>query len=151
MNELSDLAHIIELAVAPVFLLAGIGAFLNVMAARLARIVDRSRTLEARCGEKPDETEIERIRSELSVLDKRTAYAQRGIFLFSFAALMVCLVVAAFFIGAFINITLAAPVALLFIAAMFAMIGGLTLFLMEISIATRTLRVRPELFVKPGM
>jgi hypothetical protein len=90
MNELSDLAHIIELAVAPVFLLAGIGAFLNVMASRLARIVDRSRSLEARCGENPDEMEIERIRSELSVLDKRTAYAQRGIFLFSVAALMVC-------------------------------------------------------------
>ncbi len=148
MNELSDLAHIIELAVAPVFLLAGIGAFLNVMASRLARIVDRSRSLEARCGENPDEMEIERIRSELSVLDKRTAYAQRGIFLFSVAALMVCVVVAAFFIGAFINLTLAVPVALLFIAAMLAMIGGLTLFLMETSIATRTLRVRPELFVK---
>ncbi len=148
MNELSDLAHIIELSVAPVFLLAGIGAFLNVMAARLARIVDRSRTLEARCGEQPDQMEIERIRSELSILDKRTLYAQRAIFLFSFAALLVCLVVAALFVGDFIDLAVGALVALMFIAAMFAMIGGLALFLMEISIATRTLRVRPELFSK---
>lgn len=148
MNELSDLAHIIELAVAPVFLIAGIGAFLNVMTSRLARIVDRSRTLEARSSEDLDQTEIERVRSELSILDKRTVYAQRAIFLFSFAALLVCFVVATLFIGDFVDLAVSALVALMFIAAMFAMIGGLALFLMEISIATRTLRVRPELFLK---
>lgn len=148
MNELSDLAHIIELAVAPVFLIAGIGAFLNVMTARLARIVDRSRTLEAHWNEDLDQTEIERIRSELGILDKRTVYAQRAIFLFSFAALLVCFVVATLFIGDFVDLAVSALVALMFIAAMFAMIGGLMLFLMEISIATRTLRVRPELFLK---
>lgn len=148
MNELSDLAHIIELAVAPVFLIAGIGAFLNVMTSRLARIVDRSRALEARSSEDLDQTEIERVRSELSILDKRTVYAQRAIFLFSFAALLVCFVVATLFIGDFVDLAVSALVALMFIAAMFAMIGGLALFLMEISIATRTLRVRPELFLK---
>lgn len=148
MIELSDLAHIIELSVAPVFLLAGIGAFLNVVAARLARIVDRSRALEARCNEEPEKNEVERIRTELGVLDRRTIYAQLAIFLFSFAALLVCLVVAAFFIGVFVDLALAVLVALMFITAMLAMIGGLGLFLMEISIATRMLRVRPELFVK---
>ncbi len=149
MNELSDIARIIELAVAPVFLLAGIGAFLNVVTLRLARIVDRSRALEARCNEQPDAAEVERIRSELGVLDKRTIRAQQAIFLFSFAALLVCLVVATLFIGDFINLDIAAAVALMFVAAMFAMVGGLALFLAETSIATRTLRVRPELFLKP--
>ena len=46
--ELTQLAQIIQLAVAPVFLLAGLGAFLNVCAGRLARIIDRSRQLEPR-------------------------------------------------------------------------------------------------------
>jgi hypothetical protein len=43
----SDLSYIIQLSVAPVFLLAGIGAFINVLAGRLGRIFDRSRVLEA--------------------------------------------------------------------------------------------------------
>jgi len=42
----SAIGQIIQLAIAPVFLLAGIGAFLNVSAGRLSRIVDRSRSIE---------------------------------------------------------------------------------------------------------
>ena len=43
----SDLAQIISLAVAPVFLLAGIAGFLNVMSGRLGRIIDRARVVAA--------------------------------------------------------------------------------------------------------
>jgi hypothetical protein len=46
--ELNHLAQIIGQVVAPVFLLAGVGAFLNVCTGRLARIVDRSRNLQPR-------------------------------------------------------------------------------------------------------
>ena len=45
--ELTILAQIIQLAIAPVFLLAGLGSFLNVCVGRLARIVDRTRQLVA--------------------------------------------------------------------------------------------------------
>jgi hypothetical protein len=46
--EFSDVAvaHAIQLAVAPVFLLSGIGAILAVMTNRLGRIIDRARVLE---------------------------------------------------------------------------------------------------------
>ena len=39
--------HAIQLAVAPVFLITGIGAMLGVLANRLGRIVDFARTLES--------------------------------------------------------------------------------------------------------
>ena len=71
MIELSDLSHIIELSVAPVFLLAGIGAFLNVVASRLARIVDRARNLEERYLAGPTAEEMARIKTELGILDQR--------------------------------------------------------------------------------
>lgn len=45
-SSISALAEIIQIAVAPVFLLAGIAGFLNVMSGRLGRIVDRGRVLE---------------------------------------------------------------------------------------------------------
>ena len=124
MTPLSDIAHLVELSVAPVFLLAGIGALLNVVTSRLGRVVDRARHLEDRFFKDPSEDELARIRTELRVLDTRMLYSQRAIFLFSMAALLVCIVVAALFIG------------------------GLTLFLLEITIATRTLRVRADLFAK---
>ena len=44
--EVVDIAHAIQLALAPVFLLSGIWVFLGVLASRLARIVDRARGME---------------------------------------------------------------------------------------------------------
>jgi hypothetical protein len=148
MNELSDLAHIIELSVAPVFLLAGIGAFLNVVASRLGRVVDRARNLEDRYLAGPEPDELARIKNELGILDRRVRLSQRAVVLFSLAALLVCLVVATLFVGEFVALPVGAPVAMMFIAAMLAMIGGLTLFLLETTLATRTIRVRAELLSK---
>lgn len=148
MNALSDIAHLVELSVAPVFLLAGIGALLNVVTARLGRVVDRARHLEERLYTPRSEEEAGRIRAELVSLDQRMVLAQRAIFLFSAAALLICLVVASIFIGEFIDLAVPALVALIFIATMFAMIAGLALFLMEISVATKVLRVRADLFAK---
>ena len=148
MIELSDLAHIIELSVAPVFLLAGIGAFLNVVASRLGRVVDRARNLEEQYLAGPTADEMTRIKHELGILDRRVRLSQRAVSLFSLAALLVCLVVATLFVGEFVVLPVAAPVALMFIAAMLAMIGGLTLFLLETALATRTIRVRAELLSK---
>lgn len=148
MNEISDIAHIIDLAVAPVFLLAGIGSLLGVVTTRLARIIDRARILEERALAPRSDDEAARIRDELVSLDKRMNLAQRAVLLFSLAALMVCLVVATLFIGDFIGVPAGAVVALMFIAAMLSMAGGLILFLREIQIGTRAIRVRAELLSK---
>jgi hypothetical protein len=47
MTDDGAVAHVIQLSVAPVFLISGIGAFLGVMTNRLARAVDRARVLAA--------------------------------------------------------------------------------------------------------
>lgn len=148
MNETSDIAHIVQLAVAPVFLIAGIGAILNVVTSRLGRVVDRARFLERALKEKHGENDERRIRAELAALDRRMVTAQRAIYLCSLAALLVCVVVATLFLSTLAHLNFGALVALMFVGAMVCLIGGLSLFLVEISIATRTLRVRAELFVK---
>lgn len=148
MNALSDIAHTIQLAVAPVFLLAGIGALLNVVTSRLGRAVDRARALEERLLAALDDSAAPRIRNELGVLDRRMTLAQRSIFLFSFSALLVCVLVAALFVIDLVNLQLSAVVGVLFIGAMIALIGGLSLFLAEVTLATRMLRVRAELLMK---
>ena len=149
MNALADVAHTIQLSVAPVFLLAGIGALLNVVTSRLGRAVDRARTLEDKLlGETEDTAAAARMRHELGVLDRRMTRAQRSIFLFCFSALLICVLVAALFVTDLANLQLSTAIGILFISAMVALIGGLSFFLAEVTLATRTLRVRAELLMK---
>lgn len=137
-------AQIIQLAVAPVFLLAGIGAFLNVCAGRLSRIVDRARQIEpfllASRGD-----EHERWLGELHVLDRRMVLVSRAIFLTVLAAVLICTVVVLLFAASFANAHFATAIALLFIASMIAIGLGFAIFLLETRVGSRAVRIRSEL------
>lgn len=148
MNDAPNIAQIIQLAVAPVFLLVGIGAILNTVATRLGRAVDRARYLEDALLDSPDTARKDYYLMQLGVLDRRIVFAQRSIFFCTVSAFIVCLVVATLFVGALAKVALAAVVGILFIAAMMSLIGGLAYFLAEVAIATRMLRVRTELIMK---
>ena len=143
----STIAHLIQLAIAPVFLLAGIGAILNVMAQRLARVVDRARKLEEEF-DTYDEARQARASAELCLLGRRMTVVNQSIRACTASALFVCLVVAILFIADLTQIPFAQPVAILFVLAMLLLIVGLVLFLHEIRLAMRALRVRRELL--PG-
>lgn len=136
----SDIAHIIQLAIAPVFTLAGIGALLNVMAQRLARVVDRWRTLEAGLEHASPEYRAVSV-TELGVLDRRMARIHRAISFSVLAALLICLVIILLFTGQLMPVPVAQAVSLLFIASMCFLVVALVSFLMEVRIASRTLRV----------
>jgi hypothetical protein len=148
MDALSDIAGTIQLAVAPVFLLAGIGALLSVVTSRLGRAVDRARVLEERLLSGPSQADASRIRGELRILDRRVLLAQRSIAMCSLSALLVCFVVATLFVAELADLNAAALIAVMFIGAMLILIVGLSFFLAEVTFATRMLRVRAELFMK---
>ncbi|HEX6376486.1 MAG TPA: DUF2721 domain-containing protein [Allosphingosinicella sp.] len=140
----STIAHLIQLAIAPVFLLAGIAGILNVLAHRLSRVVDRARSLER---DLPSVGEAERTRAgaELLVIARRMRLVNLSITACTASALFVCLVVAILFVADFAKIEFARPIAVLFILAMALLILGLTLFLAEIRTAARFLDIRREL------
>ena len=139
----SAIAHQIELAVAPVFLLAGIGALLNVMAQRLARVVERARTLE-RDFSGLDEEFRRLAAAELTILDRRMTLVNLAITACTAAALLVCVLVALLFVADMADFRLARPIAWMFVAAMALLIAGLSLFLWEIKLAMGALRIRRE-------
>ena len=143
-DSISAVAHIIQLSVAPVFLLAGIGSILNVLASRLARVIDRARTIEAQLMECPH-GERSPLIVQLKVLDRRMALAHWAIACCTASALFVCLVVAVLFLADMTDRGSSRVVAGMFIAAMALIVAGLTLFLVEINIATRWVRVSREL------
>jgi hypothetical protein len=145
MLEFSDvtIAHAIQLAVAPVFLLSGIGAILAVMAGRLGRIIDRARVLEHRLEGASAELLVP-LRTDLAALSQRAKLIYRAITLCTATALLVCGVIAILFLSAFLRFDASIPVALLFIAAMSAFFLGLVWFLREIYVATVNLRIGPR-------
>lgn len=139
-----DISHVIQLAVAPVFLLAGIGAFVNAFAVRIGRIFDRSRLLEAAYSASKPERQAD-IRNELEILARRSNTAYIGIALDVIAALFVCLLIAIAFAGYFFGYEVRGAIAGLFIAAMLSLIGGLLAFLHEIFMAVRSLSTNSPL------
>ncbi|HRF74204.1 MAG TPA: DUF2721 domain-containing protein [Accumulibacter sp.] len=131
--HLSDISRVIQLAVAPVFLLTAIATLINAMNTRLGRIVDRRRVVQTRLKEDEQPEAL----AELAHLARRTRLVYYSIFCAVFAALLVCLVVAGAFLGALVAVNLSQMVASLFIAAMLAIIAALGLFLREIYLAVR--------------
>jgi hypothetical protein len=143
--EFSDVAvaHAIQLAVAPVFLLTGIAAILAVMTNRLGRVIDRARVLEERLESASPES-LATLRADLAVLSRRAKLNGRAITLCTTTALLVCIVIAVLFLSAFLTFDASVPVALLFVAAMLCFFLGLLWFLREIYLATMTLRIGPR-------
>ncbi len=146
---ISSIAHFIQLSVAPVFLLAGISGILNVVATRLARVVDRVRSLERDVPTAEEDLRAQEIR-ELHILDRRMRFCHYTIGLCTTSALLICLVVVILFVASLNAMNFAVPVSLLFIAAMVFLTAGLMLFLSEVTIATRSVRVSEEYVSRRG-
>ena len=138
--EVVDIAHAIQLALAPVFLLSGIGVLLGVLTNRLARIVDRARKVEEGLLQAGGASS-EESRRQLRVAARRARLINLSITLSTVAALLVALVVALIFASTFAPINLATSVAILFVLAMVALVGGLMSFLFEVRVATEALRI----------
>lgn len=135
--HITDISRVIQLAVAPVFLLTAIATLINALNTRLGRIVDRRRVVHDRLQTRaPGEAEAANL--EIRLLLRRSRLVYYAIFCAVLAALLVCLVVAGAFLGALMGVDLTRSVATLFIGAMLAMIAGLSLFLREVYLAVRS-------------
>jgi len=133
-SHVFDITRVIQLAIAPVFLLSAIATIINVLIARLSRAVDRRRTLEEHLSIYQDE-HLEQAIAELRMLQKRITLTLWSVTLAVLAALLICLLVATAFAAAYVSLDLSRPVAMLFVAALLALTGCLLLFLREISVA----------------
>ncbi|MEW6293861.1 MAG: DUF2721 domain-containing protein [Pseudomonadota bacterium] len=140
---IASVSHVIQLAVAPVFLLTGVGAILSVLINRLARVVDRFRTLECEL-QKSVETAVPVIKGEMNRLSRRARMIHWSIGLCTSCALFVCLVIGLMFFGSVIGANLSTAISVLFIVAMLTLIAGLLCFLREITLARSSIHVLPR-------
>lgn len=134
------IAQTIQLALAPVFVLVAIGNIMNVLSARLARIVDRSRTLQERY-QSTQGAEHDAVVREIRIVDQRILIINRAILLLVLAAIAIGLTVALLFLGDIAEIDLQPAAAGVFMLAIGLLMGALLLFLRETRVATAALRI----------
>ena len=140
----ADIAHLIQVALTPIFLISAIGVTLNVLTSRLARIVDRARLLEREVGNPSYLPEGRDLHESLKVLERRSKFINAAIMLITISALFIALVVVMLFVNAFLRWDLSIFIACMFIASMVALAAALLAFLIEVRIATRTLQIGIE-------
>ena len=136
-NDVITVAQAIQHSVAPVFLITGVGAILGVLSTRLGRVIDRFRIL--------DELDYDKKQfhtTEMLTLIQRCQWIHWAITLCTTSALLICIVIAALFIGSEINKDPSGTISLLFIAAMLTLTSGLVCFLREITLSMGIIKLR---------
>jgi len=134
MQSFEDITHVIQLAIAPVFMLTAIASLINALLGRLARAVDRRRSLEELLPAYEGGTRAA-MEHELGLLASRIRLVTWSIGLAVLSALLVCLLIGAAFFGALVSQNLAVPVGSLFVASVFALTLCLLLFMREVILA----------------
>ncbi len=138
-----EIAGVIQLAIAPVFMLTAVGTIIAALNSRLGRAVDRRRHLERQLGRMSAE-EAPAAREELAVIARRIHFVYLAILAAVVSALFVCLLIAGAFVGAFVRTDLSVAISALFVAAVLALVVCLLLFLREIFLAVSTPRHVPR-------
>lgn len=142
-----DITRVIQLAIAPVFLLSAIGTIINALTGRLGRAVDRRRLVEewSQAAEADARSRAE-MAEELRSLARRIVLVLWSIGFAVFSALLVCILIGTAFVGAFTSLDLSRTVAILFLFAVIALTVCLVLFMREVFLAAlsvhRNVRVR---------
>lgn len=135
--ETNDIGHIIQLSIAPVFLLTGVATKLTVLMNRLARVIDRTRVLkeQLRKGPNPECNE------ELKVLYQRWRLINYALSASTACGFLICMVIASLFLGDTTNLPLDKYIAGMFVLAMFSLICSFLLLLREVFVSFRYMRM----------
>lgn len=143
--DLATVTHGIQLAVAPVFLLTAVSGLIAAVAGRLARIIDRARSLELRLeagGVEPHKADI--MYAELQQLVKRGWLVNGAIALLTFCALLIGMTIILLFLGEAAAIATFKIATICFLSGVVCFLFALMCFLAETLMATRLLK-----FAKP--
>ncbi len=144
VSSLPGLARTIQMALAPAFLLSGMGIILNMLTGRLARVVDRARMIEAEFTPRGHPKHDRQV-AEMRLLDRRMRIVNNAIFLTTASAMVLCTVVALMFIARLVGFSFARTLATLFALSLLLLIASLATFLVEVRVAVHAIQISDEL------
>lgn len=138
-GSLESVAHIIQMALTPVFLLSGIAALLNVFSTRLGRVSDRVDQLAAALAT-VGPAEAAHLSRQLSFQRRRSLWLDAAVVMGALGGVASCGAILALFVGALRDRTVAGVLFALFGFAVLCALGSLFAFVGEMLLAGRGLR-----------
>lgn len=148
INTISTITQLIQVSVAPVFLIAGVAGLLNVFTGRLSRIIDKLEKLDAYISdeEKKDSSFVldEKLTKRRRFLVMRMQNTNRAIFFATSTGFMIALVILSIFATALLDFDAHLIISILFILSMLCLITSLLLFLREIYYTTSFIKVKRD-------
>ncbi len=139
-TRLNELIPILQVAVAPVILISGVGLLLLSLTNRFGRAVDRSRQLVRELRE-ANATDRRRLNEQVEILYQRARLIQFSIILAVMSVLFAALLIITLFFTALMRLEIAVIISLLFIACLASLITSLVIFLMDIHLSLKALRL----------
>lgn len=138
-NVIHTVSELIQLSVAPVFLLAAVAGLLNVFTGRLTRIMDQVYKLDAR---EENNSRTEEMIERRNFLAMRMSNINLAILFITFTGIMVALVIVTMFLSTLLEFSTGIVISVLFILAMLSIIISLFVFLREIHYTTSFIKTQ---------
>lgn len=147
---LDQIIPVLQLAIAPVILISGVGLVLLSMTNRYGRVIDRSRILSDKF-EQAGAEKSERTRRQLQILARRAGLLRAAILLTTLSILLVALLIIILFATALSGMGGTTLIITIFCFCMLSLIGGLVLFLVDVNVSLAALSLEKEVWdAKPG-
>jgi len=148
-TEITTISTLIQLSVAPVFLIAGVAGLLNVFTSRLTRTIDKLEMIDSQINyheEKQDacEKETEFLMKRRGFLIMRMQNTNLAIFFGTATGLMIALVIIGVFLSSLLSFNSEIFISVSFILAMCFLVVSLILFLREIYFTTLFIKLKKE-------
>jgi hypothetical protein len=136
--SLADLIPTLQLAIGPVILISGVGLLLLSMTNRFGRVIDRARSL-TRELQGAAEADRDRLLGQLEILVARAKLVRAAITLAAFSVLLAALLIISLFLGALLQLGIAAVIVVLFILCMLSLIFSLLFFISDLNLSLKAL------------
>jgi uncharacterized protein DUF2721 len=133
-SALDEIAHIIQVALTPVFLLSGIATLLNVFSTRLRRVADRVKAV-GKAVEDADGPERKALSAQLARLHRRSVALDVAVVLAGVGGAATCAAVLALFVGALRDVTIGSVLFGLFGLAVACALAAIAAFTFEMLLA----------------
>lgn len=142
-TRLSDLIPVLQVAVAPVILISGVGLLLLSLTNRFGRAVDRARHLRRELRAASD-TDRRHLTAQVGNLYRRARLIQASIVLATASVLFAALLIVTLFVEALLKWESAIGITLLFVLCLISLISALIAFILDIRLSLAALKIELE-------
>ncbi len=139
-TPLPKLIPILQVAVAPVILISGVGLLLLTLSNRFGRAVDRARQLVKEMREAA-EADRQRLAGQVEILYRRARLIRLSITLAAISVLLASILVILLFLSPLLDLGAGLVISLLFIFCLVCLLGSLLAFLKDIHLSLVALKM----------